>query len=255
MALAVAAGGAQQSHAQLQRAIAEDAKINERAATSQRKIDGVHDETEALLGEYRTLSGRIDSLRVYNRELSGLVDSQGAEMDSLREQIENVTLVEREILPLMLRMLEALEQFVELDVPFLPEERGRRVAFLKDLLGRADVTVAEKYRRLLEAYQVENEYGRTIEAYEGELEIDGQSRTVDFLRIGRIGLLYQTLDRTRAGVWSQESREWADLDGAYRTSIDHGMRMARKQAAPDLLQLPVPAPTAASSSDRVESAR
>ncbi len=45
-------------------------------------------------------------------------------------------------------------------------------------------------------------------------------------------------------MWSQEERRWVELDGGYRSSIEQGMRMARKQAAPDLLELPVAAPRA-----------
>ena len=83
----------------------------------------------------------------------------------------------------MLKMIDALDQFVELDMPFLLEERRQRVAFLRTLLERSDVTVAEKFRRLLEAYEIENDYGRTIESYKGSLDVDGASREVDFLRI------------------------------------------------------------------------
>jgi hypothetical protein len=137
-------------------------------------------------------------------------------------------------------MLDSLEAFVELDLPFLPEERSRRVEGLGEMMARSDVTVAEKYRRILEAYQVENEYGRTIEAYQGSVEIDGESRTVDFLRIGRLVLLYQTLDGEDTGMWDATAENWVELGGRYRQPVRQGLRMARKQAAPDLIAVPVP---------------
>ncbi len=112
------------------------------------------------------------------------------------------------------------------------------MAHLRELMGRADVTNAEKYRRILEAYQIENDYGRTIEAYRGTLA-DG--RTVDFLRVGRIALIYQTLDADEAAVWDQAARQWVALDSSYRTAIKQGLRIARKQAAPDMIRLPLPA--------------
>jgi len=163
-----------------------------------------------------------------------------AEKDSLRNQIESVTVIGREVTGLMLRMVESLDQFVDFDVPFLPDERRERVERLKVLMDRADVTNAEKYRRILEAYQIENDFGRTIEAYRGSLEGDGDTRTVDFLRVGRVALIYQTLDGKKVGVWSQSDQSWQPLDGSYRPAVRQGLRIARKQAAPDLLRLPIP---------------
>ena len=138
-------------------------------------------------------------------------------------------------------MIDAVESFVELDVPFLLDERQKRVAGLREVMGRADVTNAEKFRQIMEAYQVENEYGRTIEAYRGTLERGDKEITVDFLRFGRIALVYQTLDESEAGVWNQETRTWEPLDSGYRSAIRQGLRIARKQAAPDLIRLPLPA--------------
>ncbi len=225
----------------LEQAIDVRTRSNQAGAQSQGKIDKVADQTDELLRQYRDEVQRIDALRVYNAQLEKLIASQENEKATLREQIENVTVIGREVTPLMLRMVGALEQFVALDVPFLEEERSNRVSHLKTLMDRADVTNAEKYRRILEAFQIENEYGRTIEAYRGSLDDGGQSRPVEFLRVGRVALLYQTLDATELGAWDQAARKWQPLDRSYRGAIRQGLRIARKQAAPDLLRLPVQA--------------
>lgn len=231
-----------QAGAQLDEVLGTEIRSNDEAARSQQRIDRISDDTEALLVEFRQVSERIDSLRVYNRQVEGLIHSQETELVDLQEQIDNVTVLEREILPLMLRMVESLDQFVALDVPFLEKERRDRVAFVRGLLGRSDASVAEKYRRLLEAWQIENEYGRTIEEYSGEMQVGGTTRIVDFLRIGRVALIYQTRDGGLSGAWDQKQRSWVDLGDEYRAEIRAGLRMARKQAAPDLLRLPIPAP-------------
>jgi hypothetical protein len=225
----------------LDKALEVRANANEASVASQGRIDKIADETDALLQEYREELQQVEALRVYNEQLAKLLASQESEKASLREQIEDVTVVGREVTPLMLRMLESLDEFVKLDVPFLLDERRERVERLKELMDRADVTNAEKYRRILEAYQIENDFGRTIEAYRGSLEGDGGNRTVDFLRVGRVALLYETLDGKEVGAWSQADRAWQKLDGQYRPAIRQGLRIARKQAAPDLLRLPIPA--------------
>jgi DNA repair exonuclease SbcCD ATPase subunit len=225
----------------LQKALDVRTHANETSAASQDRINQVADQTDDLLRQYREELQQIEALRVYNAQLEKLLASQEEEAGSLREQIENVTVIGREVTPLMLRMVDSLEEFVALDVPFLLEERRERVAKLKALMDRADVTNAEKYRRILEAYQIENDFGRTIEAYRGSLEAAGATRTVDYLRVGRVALLYQTLDGNEIGTWNEAGGNWQTLDGNYRAAIRQGLRIARKQAAPDLLRLPVPA--------------
>ena len=144
----------------------------------------------------------------------------------------------------MLKMIAGLEKFVSLDVPFLQEERTDRVQALKVMMDRADVSNSEKYRRVLEAYQVENEYGRTIEAYSATVDIGGEKKTVDFLRIGRVALVYQTLDSKTQQIWNQSLRKWEELPSEYASSIKQGLKIAKKQSAPNLLTLPVQAPEA-----------
>ncbi len=211
-------------------------------ASSQKKIDKLADQHKDLLNEYRGVTKQVDSLKTYNAQLRKLVESQQEELGSLQRQIEGVTGVEREIRPLMEEMVAMLGKFVEADVPFLIEERRRRVAELEELMERADVTVAEQYRRVMEAYQIENAFGHTILAYTDKIDTGEEEREVDFLRIGRIGLFYRSLDGEIAGMWDQNQRKWVEIDSSYSNAIKQGLRVARKQAPPDLMILPMPTP-------------
>lgn len=218
--------------------------VDKRAIKSQNKIDKLADQTQRMLEDYKQTLRETDSLQRYNSHLENLIKSQREEIASINNQLKAIDTTSREIVPLMMDMVETLDQFIKLDTPFLLTERSKRVNNLKTLMNRADVTVSEKYRRVIEAYQIENEYGRTIEAYRGTLESNGTSRAVDFLRFGRVALMYQTLDGKEQGIWNTESRSWELLPGEYRASVTKGLRIARKHVAPDLLKLPVRAPEA-----------
>jgi hypothetical protein len=222
-------------------------EANVEGVGSQKLIDEISTETEALFSRYTNALRQLESIGVYNRQMADLVASQDLEIVSLAGQLDRIDVVGRSVTPLMLRMIAALEAFVELDVPFLEKERAERLAGLHELMARADVTNAEKYRRIMEAYQIENEYGRTIEAYRGTIDRGDREITVYFLRFGRIALVYQTLDEAEAGVWNAETQSWDPLDSSYRTPMRQAIRIARKQAAPDLIELPLPAPKNAES--------
>ncbi len=218
---------------------------NQAARKSQAKIDRLADETSDLLSDYKTVMKQIDGLKVYNARLQRQIENQMRRIDEIDESIDQVTVIQRQMTPLVIRMIDGLEKFVELDVPFHMEEREKRISFLRANLDRSDVSVAEKFRQVLEAYKIENEYGRKIDAYKGSVEIDGVERDVNFFRVGRVALLYQTTDTEISGAWDQASRSWGPLErGEYRNAIMKGLRIARKEASIDLLNLPIAAPEA-----------
>jgi hypothetical protein len=225
---------------QLERAISQRTEVTTGSIASQSRVETLSDEADELSTRYRGVLRQIESLRTYRSQMDEMIESQESELSSLRRELDQIELVSRDVTPLMLKMIHALEKFVSLDIPFLEKERMERIADLGQLMRRADVTEAEKYREIMEAYQIENEYGRTIEAYRSTLVQGGKETTVDFLRIGRIALVYQTLDGSEAGAWSQATRTWETLDGSYRTPIRDGLRIARKQAAPDMIRIPLP---------------
>lgn len=221
----------------------EGVKRAEAGAAEQQRIEQIANQTDELLAEYNTLAKVVDGLKTYNSLLQRQVDNQESEKAALAESIDNVALIERQIIPMMTRMLDALEEFIRLDTPFLMKERTERLDRLREMMERSDVTSAEKFRRVIEAYQIENDYGRTIEAYKGTVDINGTPQEVDFLRIGRVSLAYQSVGGQYTGAWDVEEGAFVELPPEkFKTQIAQGLRVARKQIAPDLLVVPVAAP-------------
>lgn len=216
----------------------------DQAAADQQRVDQIANQIDQLVLDFQTVAKVVDGLVVYNSLLQRQIDNQEAEKIALRESIDNVSLIERQIVPLMTRMLDSLDEFVQLDTPFLVDERNGRIGRLRNMMERSDVTAAEKLRQILEAYSIENDYGRTIEAYKGSLEVDGRMQEVDFLRIGRVSLTYQTVGGNYTGAWNTTTGQWDELPPeTYKAQVAQGLRIARKQVAPDMLVVPVTAPT------------
>jgi hypothetical protein len=223
-------------------AISEQSGAQREAADTQQRIDKLDDQTRVALDQYRETLRHIDQLRNYNAQMERMIATQQAELASLEQQINNIEITKRQMLPLMRQMLDVLAQLVKADTPFLLDERTQRINELESLMQQAGTSLAEKYRRIMEAYQVELEYGNTIEAYRAELPYSSDSRTVEFLRIGRTELYYLTLDGQEAGVWNKQTRSWQVLPKDNVQMIRQGLRLARKELPPDLIRLPVAAP-------------
>lgn len=222
----------------------EGVKRADAGAAEQQRVEQIANQTDDLLAEYNTVSKVVDGLKTYNSLLQRQVDNQETEKQALAESIDNVALIERQIIPMMTRMLDSLEEFIRLDTPFLMKERTERLARLRGMMERSDVSSAEKFRTVIEAYQIENDYGRTIEAYKGTVDINGTPQEVDFLRIGRVALAYQSVGGQYTGAWDQETRQFVDIPPEkFKTQVAEGLRVARKQVAPDLLIVPVAAPS------------
>lgn len=218
-------------------------RANNASRSSQQRVNQLADRAEDLLEEYRSVVNETNSLNVYNEQLSRVVDNQREEMESINNQLGQLESTNRGVVPLIIEMIDRLEQIVEADTPFLLEQRRGVVANLRADVYRADVTTSEKYRRVMEAYQREIDFGRNAAAYEGRLP--GQDRTVNFLKVGRALLIYQSLDESEVGWWNPATREFEPLGAEYVASVKTAVRMANNEEAPNLVKLPVPAAGAA----------
>jgi hypothetical protein len=245
LVLLVACGGACAQGDALAQAVDATVQANRAAKASQERINKLDDETRALLERYRNALWQAQQLQVYTQQLEALVGEQDKQKASLQAQLREVEVTEREILPLMLRMLDSLEKFVALDLPFLKEERSERIAALKRLMADPEARLADKFARLLEAFKIEGDYANTLGAERTQIGEGDKAQLVDILRVGRTALYYQTLDGDAVGRWDPEQKAWAPLDEGYERSVRKGLRIARELETADLLVLPMAPPVAA----------
>jgi len=205
---------------------------------SQEKIDVLAEQTEELLDAYRE---SYEQLARYQKNIAHLEVMQSRQIEqkaSLRKQMLTLSETETALVPLLLNMIDSLEASIEKDLPFLLVERRARIKALRKMISAPDLSLPNKYRQVLDAYEIERDFGYTLETYAQELSLDGRETLVQILRLGRIGLYYQTSDGLRQGLWDREKSKWQSLDG-YSDSISDGISMANEQVSPTLLNLPV----------------
>ncbi|MCL6420593.1 DUF3450 domain-containing protein [Aestuariirhabdus haliotis] len=224
----------------LDKSLSVTAQSHSGAAKSQVKIDKISTKTEQMVDQHLANVQQADLTEAYNRQLSRLIDAQHQEEKDLLAQIESIDKTEQFMLPMLKTMTDQLNVLVNNDLPFLQGERQQRLEKLARLLDRADVSVAEKYRQLLEAYLVEIGYGRTIEAYSDSLVIDGQKNHVNFFRMGRTALYYQSLNGQAGGLWMPEENTWRALDSEQNLALSKAIQIAQQRRVPELLSLPLP---------------
>ena len=210
------------------------------AQQSQERINNIVEGTRSLEDQYRAINKEIDGLKVYNRLMRAQVEGQAATLEDIALSMDQVDVINRQIFPLMERMIDGLKQSIALDIPFLMDERSKRIGDLEAIMERSDVTVAEKFRKVMEAYQIENDYGTTIEDYSQSLTIDGATRSFNMLRVGRIGLYFQSDDTKITGRWNNDDRAW-EVDNSARNEVRKGLRVARQLSSPERISGQFPA--------------
>jgi len=187
----------------IEEAIKIEASSANAAANRQSYIDNMDSEIITLIGDIQFLSQQLDLTNIYNRQMQELINSQNNEITSINEQMVELDNTNRGILPKLEEMVLTLESIIQNDIPFLLDERFARIQDLKNILLQSNISTSEKFRRVFEAYQIENEYGRTIESYRDEIDVDGIKYNVEIFRLGRVGLYARTSDGRYNAMFSK----------------------------------------------------
>ncbi|XBQ15002.1 MAG: DUF3450 domain-containing protein [Oceanicaulis sp.] len=238
-ALVCAAG----AHAQLDQALQIARQSTQAGAQAQEQIDRLADDADNAERQYLALQEQIEGQRVYLEQQRVFLRSQENELAALQSQLERVGNIERDLTPMMLEMFVALDEFVQQDLPFQMDLRTQRLAEIQEVLGDAGIPPAEKYRLLLNAYEIEASYGRSLRAYTEEVELDGVPVSAEILQIGRVALIRDAGDRLE--MLTKDNPEWRSVPGSMAQDVQRAFRIANEVTTPEVFVAPLPGPEAA----------
>ncbi|MBA53830.1 MAG: hypothetical protein CMK89_05185 [Pseudomonadales bacterium] len=213
--------------------------LNRQAVASQKVVDKAADQTQAMLEEYQQLMLDSDFFDTQKNQLLKSIEQQRQKQQQLQQQLDQIETTEKRLAPLLLSMARALEQFIVLDIPFHHQDRIDSVLILRERILDPGLALGDRFQLVMEAFQIELDYSYSLEAYRDQIDWQGESRSVECLRIGRLALYFITPDGTEAGVWNRQEKQWQPLAQDSVRFVLAGIRVAKGQVAPELLPLPL----------------
>lgn len=235
----VVAGAA---HAQLDRALEVARQSTQDGARTQEQINNLADAADNAEREYLAVREQIESQRVFIAQQNVFLRSQENELAGLQSQLERVGNIEVDLAPMMLEMFNALEDFIGSDLPFRMDQRTQRLDNIRDVLGQANVSPAEKYRLLLNAFEIESAYGRSLNSYSEEVMVDGVPQEANILQIGRVAMI-----RSVGGdlaIMTHDNQTWRPVPSSMANNVQRAFRIANEVTTPEVFEAPLPGPTA-----------
>jgi len=206
---------------------------------SQKELDKWEKERTKLQATYDTL---IEKNKALTRKISTLKKTEATQKafnDELAKREKESRQISEEIGPFIENVYAQIEDLVASGLPFLKNERTGRLARLKETLHDEKVSLAEKYRKVMEALLVEAEYGNTIEVYQEKIQFQQKELLGNIFRLGRISLFFLTLDHQTAAYFNVAQKKWTVLDNRYLADIHAAIEMGSKRRPIELLCLPI----------------
>lgn len=215
-----------------------DKAVDTRQATqaAREKWDAEH---QKLAEEYDRVKAENEQLVFANKNLTQKFKDLEESNRNLTREKEEAQRIRTELAPFLKELLGRLKALVTADAPFLSRERHDRLARLEVILDDPDITIAEKYRKMMEALFVEAEYGNTVEVYREKIVANGAEVLADIFRMGRVALFFLALDRESAGIFDVATNQWRTLDKAHVPAIEAVVEMAAKHRPMEVVTLPL----------------
>ncbi len=221
---------------QVQKTVKESIDIRQE---TQKKRERWHKEYLNLIQKYKDLLNQIKDLEAKNKELKVKKTDLKGKIKNYQEEISKLDSISSQMLPFLKKVYMALEEMVKKDLPFLREERKRRLNILKEVIEGSNFSLAEKYRKVMEALFIEAEYGNTIEVYQDRININGKKIEGNVFRLGRVALFFQSPDRKISAIFDPSTSSWKTLPRRYTNDITAAIEIAKRRRPVELLILPI----------------
>ncbi len=221
---------------QVKQPVAEAIRIRQE---TQKDEDLWNERKQELLQRLETLAQAGQALSVREKTLREKNAATSRRVEEKKQALADMQDIQTRIAPFIRSQLRELNDHITTGLPFLRAERRRRLERLETMQADPDIAVSEKFRKVMEALQVEAEYGGTIEVCRETISCEGRRLLVDVLRLGSVGLFFQTLDARTCGFYNVATGAWETLAAGCGRDIQAAVDMGAKRRAAELVTLPI----------------
>lgn len=211
----------------------------QRLQKSQKEQDQWDQERTQLLRAYEQLQQENETLLSDNKDLTSKKISLQALALTLSKQKQASARLQKELFPFIEDLYARLDRLISNDPPFLKEERRNRLKILEKTLHDPEISIAEKYRTVMEAVFIEAEYGATIEVYQDKITMGTEVVLGNIFRLGRVSLFFLTLDQKAAAYYNVSQKRWQPLPEDNLMAIRSAVEIGQKHRSVELLSLPL----------------
>jgi len=215
-------------------------KAIERESKAQKKADDWTWDKKDLIDELRDLKTRVTWLKYQKEKHQIYIKRVKQNIADLEFKKAEALRVREQLDPYLEQVVNEMAEFVSQDMPFLPNEREKRLTFLREnVLNNYQLEMSEKLRQVLEALQVETKYGSNVLSMDTTLDLSGADTQVTLLILGRVAMFYLTLDGAHVGRWNRETRQWEELPEKFSRPIRRLLDMADRKRTVELIEIPL----------------
>ena len=206
---------------------------------TQKKQEAWAEEKNDLTARYRAAMAQVDYLdktRAFEQKEVNSLDASIAELN--RRMVESVKLKDN-LEDTLNVVVDHLENRVNKDIPFLMNERRERIASVREAIAKPELSAAEKLRRVLEALQVEANYGNTVDVSQERIKVGDEEISADIIRIGRVSVFWRSPDGNRVGEFDRGTGQWVEMDHKYAHVISDVREMVMRLRSTKVVTLPL----------------
>jgi hypothetical protein len=206
---------------------------------TQKKEDAWDSEKKRLTTRYQTLQATKKGLLFEQKQNQIRLNNCRQRVKETERKILESARLRKELTAYLSTVVERVDNLTTTGLPFLTSERSQRLLETRETLLDLEIAAAEKYRRVMEALQIETEYRHTVEVYPEEIEIAGEKKMVEILRLGGLALFWHSPDGGSVGEYDRLKQEWQPLDKRYQNAINKAIEIALKQRTIEMVSLPI----------------
>ena len=208
---------------------------------AQEKADEWNWEKQPIMDDIRDLKYRITWKQYRQKKYKIYIAGVKESIKDLEYKKEEINKLREHLDPYLEEVVDRMETFVKNDLPFLPEERQRRIDNLRSALNNYNMQLSEKLNRIFAiGLQAETQYGKMIEPQEDQrLDLNGIETQVTLLRLGRIAWYFMSIDGKQIGMYNRETGKWEIIHEDLYKDFKRAFDMALAKRAAEIVELPL----------------